>query len=628
MGIGARRSNVPRRRQLPSAAASVIGVALHAAVAAAALWPAAAAAQIASPDATINPLTPSVEVDPNNPNRFRRPGDNKPAEQAPPPGTFTAPSRINATPIYGSPRAFGAGDTGFDSANRSKRKRQAQKPPAAGPTSPQPDTTFTPVAAADAKPAPKPPSRAVRPSAEVHPAKAAVRPGAILPPVPEPLPISNPPPEVHPLTAAKRPGAVLPVPPPVDPDASASSPPPGTPSPNTLPLGASPQRLLPIAEGDAYAPLGLRSGSFLVLPAVEMSVGRDANPEHLPGGNPSAYFVVAPELQVRSDWAVHALWADIRGTYTDYTGSFSPSLNRPYLNAKFGGRIDVSRDTQILLENRYIVATDNPGSPNLSAGLARLPIDTTVGATVGLQQNFSRLFVSVKGLFDRLTYQSSELTDGTTASNSDRNFNQYGGLFRVGYEVNPGFKPFVEVGEDTRIHDEEFDRSGLQRNSDGTTAKVGAAVDLFGTLSGEIGVGYLQRNYQDPTLPMISGVIADGSLTWLATQLTTAKLTAASSSTESILPGVSGALTRDFNVQVDHALRRWLIGTFKVGYGRDEYVGLFRNDNRYFTSVGLTYKMNREVQLKGEIRQDWLTSNVSGVAYTATSFLAGLRLQR
>jgi hypothetical protein len=611
---------------MPSAAASVIGVIMGVLFAAAA-WPRPAAAQIASPDATLNPLGPSVEIDPNNPNRFRRPGDSKPAEQAPPPGTFTAPSRINATPLYGSPRGFGAGDTGFDSANRSKRKRQAQQtPPPAGPASPQPETTFTPLTTP--KPAPKPQSRTAKPAPEVHPVKAAARPGATLPPVPEAPPISNPPPEVHPLTAAKRPGAILPVPPPVDPDASASSPPPGMPPPNTLPLGASPQRLLPIAEGDAYAPLGLRSGSFLILPAVEMSVGHDANPTHLPGGNPSTYFVVAPELHVRSDWAVHAVWADILGTYTDYTNTFMPNLDRPYLNAKFGGRVDVSRDTQILLENRYLVATDNPGSPNVTAGLARLPIDTTVGATVGLQQNFSRLFVSIKGLFDRLTYQDSELTDGTMANNDDRNFNQYGGLFRVGYEINPGFKPFIEVGEDTRVHDEEFDRSGLQRNSNGTTAKVGAAVDLFSTLSGEFGVGYLQRNYADPTLPMISGVIADGSLTWLATQLTTAKLTASSSSSESILPGVSGALTRDFNVQVDHALRRWLIGTFKAGYGRDEYVGLFRNDNRYFTSVGLTYKMNRELQLKGEIREDWLTSNVSGAAYTATSFLAGIRLQR
>jgi hypothetical protein len=44
--------------------------------------------------------------------------------------------------------------------------------------------------------------------------------------------------------------------------------------------------------------------------------------------------------------------------------------------------------------------------------------------------------------------------------------------------------------------------------------------------------------------------------------------------------------------------------------------------------VGLTYKLNRWLQLKGEFRQDWLNSNVSGVDYTASTFLLGIRLQQ
>ncbi len=138
---------------------------------------------------------------------------------------------------------------------------------------------------------------------------------------------------------------------------------------------------------------------------------------------------MAPELQVQSDWSRHSLTANIVGSYTDYTnGSFMPSLNRPYLNSKIDGRIDVTRDTQIILENRVIVSTDNPGSPNLQAGLASLPIDTTVGGTLGVVQNFNRLIVSLKGTFDRVQYKNSTLTDGETSSNADRNFNQYAGI--------------------------------------------------------------------------------------------------------------------------------------------------------------------------------------------------------
>ena len=97
---------------------------------------------------------------------------------------------------------------------------------------------------------------------------------------------------------------------------------------------------------------------------------------------------------------------------------------------------------------------------------------------------------------------------------------------------------------------------------------------------------------------------------------------------ESILQGVSGAFSRDVSVQVDHAFRLWLIGTAQFGYGNDKYVGLNRDDNRYYVSLGLTYKLNRVMALKGTVREDWLYSNAANVDYTATSVLFGLRLQR
>jgi hypothetical protein len=48
-----------------------------------------------------------------------------------------------------------------------------------------------------------------------------------------------------------------------------------------------------------------------------------------------------------------------------------------------------------------------------------------LGATTGLAQRFNRLDLSVKGSVDRTTYQDSELTDGTSVSNQDRNYWQY-----------------------------------------------------------------------------------------------------------------------------------------------------------------------------------------------------------
>jgi len=595
------------------------------------------AAAIADPNAAL--LQPSLQGNPAKLPRFRRPGDVA-QDQAPATGKFTAPSRIGATPVYGSPAGFGAGDTGFDSSNTPKSKKKALKakaPPAPGPGVSVPETTFDPLSttqfSAPAKPTTMQPlagtAPAQPPTPQIYPAKAAARTGAVLPPPTLPVPIGNVPPEVYPLTAAHRAGATVPVPLPIDTDASVSTPPPGTQPISTLPLGTRAQRLLPLGDGDAYSPLGIRGGSFIFFPAVELSTAYATNPQGIPQGGASPYFVVAPELLVQSDWSRHALTASITGTYTDYTnGSFVPSINRPYLNSKIDGRIDVTRDTQIVLENRVLVSTDNPGSPNLPAGIAKLPIDTTLGGTLGVVQDFNRLIVSLKGTFDRVQYQNSTLTDGETASNADRDLNQYAGIARVGFDLDAGVKPFVEVQQDSRVYDQQFDSGGQQRSSIGTSLKAGATVDLFGTLTGAMAVGYLDRTYQDPSLPKVSGLIADGLLIWQATALTTAKLTATSLVSESTVPGVSGELSRDVAVEVDHAFRRWLVGTLQVGYGQDNYVGEGRLDNRYFASVGMIYKLNRDIWLKTEVRQNWLNSNFSGVSYQSTSVLAGVRLQR
>ena len=557
-----------------------------------------------------------------------------------------AQSRIGATPTYGSPSGFGASDTGFDSSNtphneRMKKKR-AQTPPQNGVTTPPPpDTTFAPVPNFTPPPPSRPPELKKPPPPEIYPKKAATRTGATLPPPPDEPPVSNPPPEVYPLTAARRPGAVMPVPPPDYFDYSlrpsvltpasmpANTPPPTLPPPNTFPPGTLPAALLPIGATDPYAALGIRAGSFLLFPSLDLSGGYGTNPTRAnTGAVGSPYVAVAPELKVASDWERHSLTADIVGSYADYTQNLIPSVNVPFLNSKIDGRVDVTRDTQLLLEQRFILSSDNPGSPNLQTELAKLPPNQDVGDTIGIAQQFNRLALSFKGLFDRATYDASQLTNGTTASNADRNFDQYAGVFRAGYELDPGLKPFVEVQEDQRIHDEQFDRSGLERNSIGTTARAGGDLDLFGSLTGEMAIGYVERTYKDPTLPNVSGVIADGSLIWQATNLTTAKLTAASQVYETVLAGASGELSRDVGLEVDHAFRTWLIGIGKVGYGNDNYVGLPLSDNRYFVSVGLTYIFTRELQMRAEVRQDWLTATEPGFSSFATTFLLGMRWQR
>jgi len=491
-----------------------------------------------------------------------------------------APSRIGKIPTYGLPAASGASDQGFDSLNRTRRKpkfypgQARPKPP--GPGNPAPSVARAPATS-----------------------NGRVR-------------ISPPPSE----NANKTP-----IPPAMA----------GT-------IEGQPLRRRLKIDDDPFGAVGDYAGSFLIKSALELRGGYDTNPGRtfVPQGAP--FWVVAPEFLAVSDWERHALVADLRGSFTGYGNSLPPTIdgaissaptdiNRPDFIGHVDGRLDVTEDTRITSQVRLRVATDNPGSPNIQAGLASYPVYATFGGTLGVDQRFNRLEISGGGAVDRTVYQNSTLTDGTISSNDDRNFNQYGGIGRASCELTPGLKPFVEVEGDSRLHDQQIDNSGFARNSSGGYAKAGTSFEFSRLLTGEISVGFAERNYADPRLSRLQGLLTASSLIWTATPLTTARFYSTTSIDETIVPGVSGVLTHTYTFEVDHDFRRWLTGIGKFTYGTYDYQGDGRFDRTYSIEGDLIYKMTRNLWIKGTLRHDILDSNVPLASSASTVVMLGVRLQ-
>ncbi len=583
---------MPRRRQTPPSLGLCAGVLL---AALALEGPSASAQNAATTDFPL--LAPTLDGNPKTPPVFRKTDTQTPAATATPVGQL---------PNFDDQPGMGAGSTGFNSSN-TKPKPKAKAAGSAhtsGADANFPDATETKTQPAATAPVSLPrvlPTGAIG-NARLQQNQNQTRHGAS-------------------AAADTTAGAGA--------NASALTPTPAVASAAADPALAVPRTLIrrPVVDAAPFDPVGIDAGSFRLRPAIEVSGGYDTNPARTNvGGGASNFGIVAPELQANSNWSRHELTADLRGSYTAYGAA--PSQDRPAFDGKIDGRIDVTSRTRIDLESRLVVATDNPGSPNIQAGLARLPVSTDVGGTVGIGQRFNRFDFALKGGIDRTTYQNSVFTDGTTASNDDRNFDQYSTQLRTAYELTPGVKPFVELDADRRHHDLALDRTGADRDSDGRAAKVGSTFELSRLLTGQLAFGYLARDYTDPTLPTVKGPTIDGSLSWVASALTTFKLTAVTRADESTLAGVSGVFTHEVGLEVDHAFRTWLDATLKFTGDRDNYVGSPRQDDRYAGSFALTYKLTRELQVKGELRREWLNSNTAGNNYQAYVALLGVRLQR
>jgi hypothetical protein len=494
-------------------------------------------------------------------------------------GTLAGPS------FYGTPPESGAGRFGFVSVGGRKLKvkvRPGYTPPGASPV----------------------PGRATLPVSPAQLGTAAVRPPSRL----------------------KRRGFLLDLPRAVELQRPLNVPPNFVVEPPIVPLRQS------VIDLNPFGPTGIHAGTFYLQPAIELTGGWDSNPQHATQAKSAPEYLFSPELTVRSDWERHALNFDIHGSYLGYGSTFFPNspvwLNRPGLDSRVNGRIDIDSHDHVDAEGRFLIATDNPGSPNIQAGLEVLPIVVTGGATLGYTHVFNRFEITAKGTFDRSIWQKSFLTDGTYSSNGDRNYDQIGGSLRGSYDLMPGIKPFFEVVSDERVHDITVDSTGAMRDSDGQTFKVGTSFLFSGKLTGEISVGRTQREYRDPTLPEVAGPMVDGAILFLPTPLTTVKFAAVTTTGELIVTGASGVLRRDYTLEVDHDFRRWLAGAVRFNYGVDNYFGMDRLDHRYSIGTSLTYKMTRELWLRGEFRHDWLSSNVYAVDYQANLFLLTLRLQR
>ncbi len=482
-----------------------------------------------------------------------------------------APSRIGQIPKYGQPAASGASTTGFDSLNR-KRTTPMLYPGQPKPKAPGPGNRAAPVTGILLS---VPPSRTAN-KAPLPPAMA---------------------------------GTVA---------------------------GQPPRKRLRI-DDDPFGPVGDYAGSFLVKSAVELRGGYDTNPGRtsVPRGSP--FYVVAPEFVAFSDWERHALVADLRGSFTGYTNTFPPvpgvgssaptNLDRPDFIGHVDGRLDVTRDTRLLGQVRLRVATDNPGSPNVQAGLSRYPAFATFGSTLGVDRSFNRLQLSAGAAVDRTVYQNSQLTDGTSSSNDDRNYNQYGGLGRISYDLMPGLKPFGEIEGNVRSHDLLVDRNGYQRNSSGGNVRAGTSFELTRLLTGELAIGWAARTYEDPRLLPLQGLLTSASLVWTATPLTTAKFLATTSIDETTVPGVSGVLTHSYTAEVDHDFRRWLTAIGRFTWGSQQYQGDDRFDRFYSLSGDLIYKLNRTLWVKGTLRRDWLDSNIPGNSTASNVVMLGVRVQ-
>ncbi|SFG54831.1 hypothetical protein SAMN05192565_105125 [Methylobacterium gossipiicola] len=376
----------------------------------------------------------------------------------------------------------------------------------------------------------------------------------------------------------------------------------------------------------AYAPLGIKVGSFTILPGFQQSIGYDTNPEQITrlAAKPSVALRSEADLAFRSDWSTSALSGELRGSYLEYPDN--PAASRPNGAGATRLRIDATRDTRIDVEGRFLIDTQRTGSPDLNAGATTRPLITSYGTTVGATQVFNRLQLSLRGLVDRSEFDDARLGNGTILRQSDRNLNQYGLQLRAGYEMSPTLTPFVDVLADTRVYDLRVDSTGTRRDSDGLTVSVGSSIALTRFLAGELSGGLQHRTYNDPTLRDLTAPVMNAALIWTVSPLTSVRLNATAGIVETAIAGSSGVRTQAVTLEVQHDLLRNLSLIGGITYVASDYDRVNISERGFSGTARLDYRFNRWLTLRGSYVYQQVNSTVATASFHANTWLLGLRV--
>ena len=380
-----------------------------------------------------------------------------------------------------------------------------------------------------------------------------------------------------------------------------------------------------------FDPLGVRAGSFIILPSVGLQEEYSDNIFSTETGEQGDFITtVSPQLSVQSDWNNHMLRFDGGADVAIYSDNDSENFEDYRFGA--GGRVDVTRQTKIRPRVAYRQGHTDRSSPNDAGGVEPTIFDVLSAGLEG-SHTFNRLSVTLGGAFDQYDYDDVATGGGGTINNDDRDRDDIEGSVRLGYEFSPNYEGFVRGAYNVRNYDSAVDDNGVNRDSDGVEIVAGVGIDFGGITFGDFFAGYRSQDYDDPLLDTASGPVVGADITWNVTQLTTVTGTVSREIRESTtLDPVTGnfASGRFFStvgVAVDHELRRNVLLGATVSASQDDFQGIDRTDDVYRAGLSAKYLINRYANVGGEYRLRVRESDAAGADFTENQFLLRLRVQ-
>jgi len=378
------------------------------------------------------------------------------------------------------------------------------------------------------------------------------------------------------------------------------------------------------AHPQDYKPLGIRAGTFMLHPGVELAAEWTDNVFYSNNDEQSDFiYHLRPYVTAQSTWSRHSLTVRLAADFAFYNDNSFRNYQDYFLN--IAGRLDVKTRSSFNYNLDFMRLHEG-----LNDRAAQQGIDPTIyymyDAGLGFNHQFNRLSFAVRYAYINLDFDNNIGFDGDIIDNQDRN--RHDNIFdvRLGYQLKTEMQVFIGGNWRQVSYQEEFDSNGLARSSEGYNLRGGVSMGITEVLNGDFYVTYHDMSYDDPTLPDVSGWALGAGLTWLPTRLTTVRGSITSNVQQTTNEYASGYLGTLYAFRVDHELLRDLQLSAKVSYRNSDYTlvanapsGARQYDHVWSAGIGANYFINRSMYLNLSYDYSKLTSNLPTDDYTVNT---------
>jgi len=357
---------------------------------------------------------------------------------------------------------------------------------------------------------------------------------------------------------------------------------------------------------------GVRAGSFIVYPDIQAGVFYDSNIYATRTDRKSDFVgVLSPSLTIESDWSRHSLSASAQVDFTNYRRYTDE--NTIDWQGSIEGRVDASDTMQIYVGALALRDHEDRSSPDAVAGFEPTTYDEMRGYA-GISERFGDVTVRLGGAIERLTFESV-LGQNGLINNKDRDRDRITAGALIRHAGASGVEPFLEVLADIRSYHERVDDFGFERSSQGFRLGGGMRLRVAGNLRGEVFLGVMRQEYDDPRFKPIAAPAAAISVRWTATPATQIVAYLDRSIEETPLPGSPGYLHSVVGLRVEQMVDENVLGILRASVGRSDFSSVARTDDEFDLSAGLRYRLTRNVAVGADYRFTQRDSNVPNADY-------------